>query len=373
MLRIAIDIRDLQIAKTGAKTYLEELCHALPKVAPQHTFIFLQPAWQLPKGKTVLHKILGHVAFFWWKEIELPLLAWLNNCDIIFCTDYTVPLFSSAKTIPVFHDANFWANPQQYNRIWRLLITIFAVSAAKKSACVVTVSNFSRKEIVKYTHIPQEKIIPIPNAPKTATHTQLSSEETKHILKKYNLNPNIPIILHVGVLEKRKNLPRLIQAFAQFLNMVDNLYQLVLVGQPGPKKNLDDSVAIKSTIQQLKLHEHVHLSGYIADEDLAALYQSASIFAFPSLREGFGIPVLEAFHHDVPVMASNSSALPEVVGDAALLFDPLDITMIAETMFQLATDHALRQQLMERSKQQTQLYTWEKTAQQLVELFESVV
>lgn len=373
-MRIAIDIRDLKIAKTGSKTYLEELCKAFPVVAPEHEFVFLQPKWKTPARKSNITKIINHLMFYWWKEVELPWLAWRNKCDLIFCTDYVVPLIASCPTVPVFYDANFWANSEQYNRWWRKLMDVFAVPAAKKSPFVVTISEFSCQEIAKYTGIVSEKIKTIPIAPKSVINGNiLTLEEADIILKRYGVDLKIPFLLHVGVLEKRKNLPRLIRAFALFLEKSNLTYQLVLVGQPGPKQDLDDSKLIYSTIIELGLNQNVQLIGYVPDQDLVAFYQRASSLVFPSLREGFGIPILEAFNNNIPVIAADSTAIPEVAGDAALLFDPLDIKDIAKAMEKITTRQILRDKLIAQGHQRAALFSWEKTAKKLNTLFEEVV
>lgn len=372
-MRIGIDTRDLVIARTGARTYLEEVLAGLSRQAGSHAIIQLQPKQMDPvHGRGAIGKMREHTNFIWWKQVELPRLAQQQGCDVIFCTDFTVPLFASAKTVPVFYDGSFWVNPEHYNRYWRLLMNTFAIPAAKRSPAVVTISEFSRQEIATCTGIPQQRIMAIPIAAKTAASVQLTKTEIELILIRYGLHIDVPFILHVGVLEKRKNLVRLVEAFAQFLNQVDKPYQLVLLGQPAPKTNMDDSENIRNTVERLGLHERVQFTGYVPDADLAAFYQGAKLFAFPSLYEGFGIPILEAFKNQLPVITARSSAIPEVAGDAALLFDPMDTASIAQAMLQVACDAGLCKTLIERGKKRSQYYNWDSTAKQLLALFEQI-
>lgn len=372
-MRIAIDIRDLSLAKTGARTYLEEILVALPRVAPQHEFVKLAPARPVrPASHTIWSKMASHLGFVYWKEIVLPIKAWRAGCDIILCTDYTVPLFTTARTVPVFYDANFWSNPKQYNRIWRLLMDYVALPAARHSPLVVTISEFSRSEIARHAGISSRRIVAVPIAPKSSATGAISAPEITRILGQYRIDTSQPYFLHVGVLEKRKNLVRLVEAFARYKAKGDRPHQLVLVGQPGPKTDMDDSQNIRNVINKLQLEDCVRMTGHVSDDELPAFYQGAFGFVFPSLREGFGIPILEAFQNQVPVAAAKSSAIPEVAGDAAILFDPQNVDEIAWALERLATDENLRNVLISKGNEQASLFSWDETARQLVNLFEAL-
>jgi glycosyltransferase involved in cell wall biosynthesis len=372
-MRIGVDIRDLLLARTGARTYLAEVLAALERTAGSHSIVALSPrrAEPIPR-KNALDKMREHAAHTWWKQVELPRLAAARGCSVLFCTDFTAPLISRARPVPVFFDGNFWVTPEHYNRLWRILMDVTAIPAARRAPVVVTISEFSRQEIAEHTGIPPERIVAIPIAPKSATTATLTPEETGRVLARYDLDQGTPYVLHVGVMEKRKNLVRLVEAFAQFLQRVSKPYRLVLAGQPGPRQAMDDSANIRAAVARLGLIDSVRFVGHVSDADLPALYQGAAMFVFPSLREGFGIPVLEAFSSRLPVAAANSSAIPEVAGDAALLFDPHDPAAIAEAMTRLAEDSGLRMALVERGLARAPLYSWDRTARELLALFERV-
>lgn len=372
-MRIAIDTRDLAIARTGARTYLEELCRVFPLVGTEHEFLFLAPRWQ-PNGRSPLHKILNHLNFYWWKEIQLPWLAWRNHCDIIFCTDYVAPLFSPCPTILVMYGANIWKTPEQYHPIWRFLLTILALPAARRAAAIVTISESAKRDLVQYTSLPAHTIRVIPIAPKLAAfQTQLSLAERQNILAKYHIPTEVPFILHIGVKEKRKNLPRLVQAFAQARQQLPTALNLVLAGQPAPVQGLDDSPQITQAIKDHGLETAVYLPTYIPDTDLPAFYQSALFYAFPSLYEGFGLPALEAFANQLPLIASNTTAIPEVTGSAALLFDPLSLDQIVQAIVTMATHETTRHHFIHKGTQQLARFSWEKTATKLLETFQEFV
>ncbi|MCC6454913.1 MAG: glycosyltransferase family 4 protein [Caldilineaceae bacterium] len=372
-MRIGIDIRDLGIARTGARTYLEETLSALQS-ASGHEVVPLHPQnVATTRDRSRFARVAEHAAFAYWKQVQLPLMAKERQCDVLFCTDYTVPLQTSIPAIPVFYDASFWAHPEQYNWIWRKSLDLLTVPAAKRAPAVVTISEFARKNIIAYTGISPDRIIAIPIAPKTKATHSLADADVSAILARYTIDVDVPYILHVGVMEKRKNLVRLVEAFALFQQQVGTPYQLVLVGQPGPRADMDDSANIREAVTALGLADSVRMAGHVPDEALPALYQGASMFVFPSLREGFGIPILEAFNHDLPVAAANSSAIPEVAGDAALLFEPTDPQDIAAAMLRVAGNEVLRNQLIGKGRARRQQFSWDKTAQELITLFERVI
>jgi glycosyltransferase involved in cell wall biosynthesis len=372
-MRIAIDTRDLLVAKTGTRTYLSELCRVMPMVAPEHQFIFLSPFMKPPAGNSILHKILGHISFFWWKEIALPLSAWFQKCDVILCTDYVVPLFSHCVSVPVFHDSSFWNRPQDYNWLWRSIFTYLARAAAKKAPIIITESLSSRKSLVMATGFPAEKFAVIYLAPKNDTLMKVDQYLSREILSRYLIPAGVPFILHVGVMEKRKNLVRLVDAFSKVRPKLENNLLLVLIGQKGPKIDSDDSKNIENAIRRNGVEKFVILPGYVPDNELPSFYQNASLYAFPSLREGFGLPALEAFANGVPLIAANASSLPEVVGDAALLFNPEQPEEIEDAILRVVSDMQLRKDLVERGHKQLGNYSWEKTARQILTIIETVV
>ena len=369
-MRIAIDVRDLRVAKTGNRTYLEELCRALPVATDKHHFLFLAPHWELPVGSSSWKKILGHLAFYFWKEIELPWRAWHEGCNIVFCTDYVVPLFFPGESVAVFHDAGFWERPQDYNRLWRFLLDLLALPAARRSPATITVSEFSKRRLVSLTGISEDKLHIVYEAPKSATLRGIDRRTSENVLQKYGLEEQ-KFLLHVGVLEKRKNLPRLIEAFALVQQLTGDL-KLVLVGQAGPKQDMDNSRRIEKTIQHHGLENAVILTGYIPDDELGVFYQSGNCYVFPSLYEGFGLPILEAFANDLPVVAANTASIPEIAADAALLFDPTDTEDMARQIMRVIKEKAVRENLVEAGRRRLKDFSWERTAQEIVTIMEMV-
>ena len=364
-IQIAVDIRDLRIAKTGSKTYLEEITREFKKGHPDFSFHFLDTWLPVYTGGNKLLKIVEHIRFFSWKQLWLPLICAIKRCDILFCTDYFVPLLKgSTKTVVVFYDAFFWEYPNHYNRIWLFLLNTLGVRAAKNADAVITITHYSKKQIMQYTGIDADKIYPIHLAPKSST---------KQVdLQNAVLDPHKKYILHIGVMEKRKNIPNLIRAFHLLLQEGYQEYYLVLVGSSSPKMKLDDSANIRTLIQTLGLQERVLMPGFISDEQLAHYYKSAAVYAFVSINEGFGLPVLEAFQNNLPTLISNNSCLPEVGGDAVITCDPFNEFAIRDALKTILDNPSLQKELVEKGKKRLSQFSWQTTASELLEVFKKI-
>lgn len=365
-LTICVDIRDLRIAKTGARTYLAEISDVFRSDNdPRFKFIFLDSFFPyIYTGKNPFLKLIEQGRFFFWKQIELPIKAFLHQADIVFCTDFFVPRIQLGyTTVPVFHDAFFWEYPEHYNRYWRWLFIKLGVTAAKRSACIITPTIYTQKRIAHFSGIKEEKIIPVYEASKSFTFNPIPPERWQFLSQKR-------YILHVGTFEKRKNLTTLLKAFEQLRALPQNKdVALVLVGQMSPKKTLDGMDELQQLMEKETLSPHIHCTGYIADESLGFFYQHATVYAFPSLNEGFGIPILESFLYKVPVVIANNTCLPEVAGDAALSFSPLKDDELADALDKLLNNKSLRSELIEKGDKRLTLFSWKKTADTIKEIF----
>ena len=356
-IKVAVDVRDLQIAASGARSYLESLVIEFKKEHAECSFYFLDAKTKAYTGNHFLLKLKEQLSYFLWKQFVLPYQAKQLGCRVLFCSDFMVPYFSMGiKTIPVFHDAFFWEYPEHYNKYWLLFFRNLGLAAAKKSAYVVAPTQYASNQLAKYTGINPNKII--------------SQNETTAIVKQIL---HLDYILHVGTLEKRKNLTTLIQAFKIVReNGFPNL-KLVLVGKASNKITLDDSSAIKEAIMQQQLTNEVILTDYLCDADVQQLYQKAKLYVFPSINEGFGIPVLEAFKYQVPLVIANNTCLPEVAGQGAKSFNPFSVQDMANAISTLLKDEALRQTYIEKGNEQLQNFSWDKTAGALMQLFKKAV
>lgn len=370
-LVIGVDIRDLRVAMTGTKTYLEELCLQFKKMeSDELKFHFFDSERTIITSKTKFHKILSHLSFHLWKQLILPYRTWKYGCDILFCTDNFVPLIKfKFKTVPVFHDAFFFEDPEHYNRLWVWLYRLTAIPAARKSAVIITPTNYAKQQIIKYTGFPEKKLISITEGPKS--FRMQPDDLADELLAKYDLSSK-KYILHVGLMSKRKNLPALIRAFKKLKDQGHDDLKLVLAGKIDDKQNSNDFPFIKQTIINCGLEKEVILTGYLNDSELSMVYAHALTYVFPSTNEGFGIPVLEAFYYQIPVLVANNTCLPEVGGDAVISFDPYSDQDIYEKMSNLINDPVSQKLLIDRGKHRLKEFSWEKTAKELVRIFRQI-
>ncbi|MCC8423959.1 glycosyltransferase family 1 protein [Mucilaginibacter sp. UR6-11] len=372
-LKIAVDVRDLRSAKTGTRTYLTELCNEFKKMeAEDLRFYFLDTRFPVYSGKNKLLKLAEHGRYQLWKQLILPLKAFFKGCNIVFCTDNFVPIIHLGyKTIPVFHDAFFFETPQNYGKLWLWLYKKTALPAAKRSPFIITPSAWAKKQISHYTKIDTDKLIVIPEGAKTLAGNN-TGDNAAELLSRFSLNPK-SYLLHVGSMFKRKNIPALLHAFSEVKASGYPQLKLVLAG-PAPSMLIDsDYLLIIDTISQLNLQNEVILTGYLPDTTLGQLYQNALLYIFPSINEGFGIPVLEAFSYNLPVLVSDNTCLPEVGGDAVLSFNPFDTGDISKKIKMALDNPDLRSSLAHKGTTRLKLFSWRNTALQLVNVFKAAV
>ena len=366
LLHIAIDVRDLKIAATGTKTYLVELINALKK-KPDCKIILLNSAWPTYWGHSLIGKTYEHISFFIWKQITLPVKTWISGANVLICTDYYVPLIKlHAKHIVVFHDALFFDHPAYYNSAWLKLFKNIAVPAAKKADLIVCPSQYSKDRIIHYLDFKEEKIKVIYQGAKTL-HEEFYSDKLKGV---FEMIDNSQYILHVGVLEKRKNIPFLIKNAASFLK--EKNYKLILVGKQNPKINNNDLPEIKKTIEDLQLGHHVLLTGYLEDKELPYLYKHALAYILPSSYEGFGIPILEAFAFKLPVLVSSSTSLPEIGGDAVLIFEQFNADDFTAKLNTIASDQSIRKELVAKGVKRLEQFNWNTFASTYIETIKQI-
>ncbi len=357
---LGVDTRDLRIAQTGARTYLTELIHAWQGIAHVH-LVLLDNNRAVYRGNNTFLKLFEHLRFFWWKQLQLPLLARRKGVTHLFCSDFFVPFFKKGlKTIAVLHDAFFWQSPEHYNPIWLKLFHWVGVPAAKKADLLIVPTEAAKQSILAHENFDPHKMKVVWEAAKSFHLPHIGPRPIA-----------APYFLHVGVLEKRKNIVRLVQAFAQLHQLYPN-YKLALVGNTPVKKQLNDAPAIQTAITSLGLTDAVIQLGYLEADALATIYTHAFAYVLPSLNEGFGLPVLEAFHFNLPLIAANTSALPEVAADAAIYFDPLNTDALADCMKRLIENPELPVDLIQKGQTRRKDFSWNKAAIEIHDLLTQI-
>jgi glycosyltransferase involved in cell wall biosynthesis len=273
-------------------------------------------------------------------------------------------LLTRAARILTIHDTIPYTYPRSSTRLDWLIYHAWLPWAVRAADAVLTDSRRSREDIVTHLRVAPERVVVVPLAA-DRRFRPMRAAEIDPVLTLYGVER--PYILYVGSLEARKNLRRLLEAYAR-LRQWSGHWTLVIVGA----RRVDAS-PIFETARQLRLESHVRFTGYVDDHHLPALYAGADLFVFPSLYEGFGLPVLEAMASGTPVVTSNSSSLPEVAGDAALLVDPTCVEALAEAMRRVLNDAELQADLCGRGLERAAEFSWERTARETVEVYRKVL
>jgi glycosyltransferase involved in cell wall biosynthesis len=298
-------------------------------------------------------------------QIQIAWAAWRRGLALVHDPTGAAPLgLTSARRVVTVHDVIPYVYPQTCSRLDWLIYRFWLPLVVSRLDAIITVSAQSKSDIVKYLRVSPEAVIVIPEAAST-NYRPLSATACQPVLARYGID--FPYVLYVGSIEARKNLPRLLQAFAYLQGRLEH-WKLVVVGARRWK-----SSPVYETVRRLGLEQRVHFTGYVEEADLPALYSAASLFVFPSLYEGFGLPVLEAMACGTPVVTSNTSSLPEVAGDAALLVDPYDVAAIAKAVRRLLEDTALAADLRTRGLARAAQFNWERTARETIAVYERVL
>jgi len=303
---------------------------------------------------------------FSWNFWTLPKYLRAHPIDL-YLTQYITPFFvpKKIKILTIIHDVSFRVFPQLIKFSDLFFLRTLIPLAMKRADKIIAVSEFTQNEIIKYYKVNPNKVDYIYNAVADDFLRQtFLQNELDAIEEKYNLPKKF--ILYLGTLQPRKNVPVLIEAYAKIKSQLPGV-KLVLAGGKG--HNYDPG--IDAMIQACKLStDEVIFPGFISEEDKKAVMLLADLFCFPSLYEGFGIPILEAFSANLPVIVSHIPSHQEVVGDAALFFDPKNVDDLAEKLLKLTTDENLKKQLLTREWVRLALFSWKKTAKKMVKIFE---
>lgn len=269
---------------------------------------------------------------------------------------------SCAKVLTV-HDLTPYLFPWMHPLAWGILHRYFLPLILRRADMVITDSESTKRDIMKSIRVPETKIRSIYLAVDAERYKVLPPSYVEPIRQKYQLN--FPYILYVGNLEPRKNIPTLLKAFRVVSQESSSNYKLVIVGQKIWKYR-----QIFNTVTGLNLQDKVIFLGHVPEQDLPLIYNAASLFVFPSIYEGFGLPPLEAMMCGVPVIASNSSSLPEVVANAGIMVDPYDSDALAIAINQVLADDSLRTTLIKKGLERAKFFNWRKCAEETVAVYE---
>jgi glycosyltransferase involved in cell wall biosynthesis len=366
-MKIAIDIRSAGREKTGKGWYTFNLVSEIIKQDRDNDYIFYTDNAKQPFGshKNVTVKVFPLKSWRWHIKVLNDLR--MEKPNLFFSpSSYIIPAFASKslKTIITVHDLAAFLYPGAYPAKAILIERMTLRQALKKVSAVFTVSENTKKDLLRKFKIKADIVHLTPCAPSTFFRQPLSEKDLEAVKKSLKLPDKF--ILGVGTMEPRKNFNTLIKSFVIIKRNYPD-YKLVIVGKKGWNFGL-----IEHALKHYKMEKDVLFTGYLHDHELQKVYALAKVFVFPSLYEGFGIPPLEAMASGCPVVSSNSSSLPEVVGQGGLLIDARSAVKIADAVCSLLADEQIRLMMIERGKIQEKRFQWADSAKKALEVFRSL-
>lgn len=369
-IRVAVDLRDLKKGKTGTLTYLKSLCLVFDQLNNQNgvEYVYIHYPFHVFDGNNKLGKIVEHILFTVWKQLALPIYCIFNRVDVLFCTDYFLPILPiPIKKVVVFHDTFFFEHPQNYNPIWLKTFHWIGLGAIRTHTKIIVPSNYVKERLNMFLPAMNSQITVVYEA---AKKMQIQKGECFEVWKQ-NFETQVgadKFILYVGTLDHRKNLVQLVNAFHKCKEKNSGI-KLIIAGDSPKYKHGNGKQDLIESIKSLQLSETVLLIGRVNDMQLAYLYEHAFFYAFPSIDEGFGLPIIEAMEKGLPIMAANNTALPEIGGDAVIYFSPFNVDEIANAMEHLIQNEALRNDLKTKGIARAKLFSWEKAGAEIELIF----
>lgn len=366
-MRIAISCRSLEYASGGVKEYLVSLLNELLAIDTRNTYVLMhsQVAYfgSFPGAEEVSLDSSNRLVFDW---LKLPAALKTHGIDLAFFPSSNMPPRVPCKAVAAMMDLGYFHGDQ---RMYRFADTLYMKRAmaytARRAERLLAISDHTRRDLVDILGVPDQKITVTHLAADALYHQPVAEDEVMRLRRRHGLTR--PFFLYTGNISPRKNLKALLEAFAAVRDRVDA--DLVVTG------GLSWGDGWKDWVASLGVADRVHRLGYVERQDMPALYAACLAYVFPSLFEGFGLPVLEAQAVGAPVICSTATSLPEVAGDSALMIDPLNIPGIAKALADVAdasTGPALRASLTTRGRANARRFSWRDTARKTLDVFERV-
>lgn len=383
-MRIGINALFLQHPTTGSGQHLLNLLRGLDAYDRRNEYVLLSPRlrrafsaaplqlsdrFQNVEVVGALARLGENIEKLWWEQVELAWTSWKERIDLLHCPYWANPVAGFIPTVVTIHDVIQFVLPQYRWRKMSRMYYWLVSRAARRADAIIAVSECSKRDIVNLLGIPPERIFVIGNAVDESYRPITDAWHLAAVRERYGLEPQY--VLYFGGFDLRKNVHRVIQAYLRLPAELRDRYQLVVAGRlhllghplyPDPRP----------LVRELDPQGRIIFTGQIREQDKAALYSGAAVYLFPSLYEGFGMTVLEAMACGTPVVTSNVSALPEVVGDAGVLVDPYNVEAISTALGELLADPARRRQLGQQARERSRGFTWREVAEKTVAVYERV-
>jgi glycosyltransferase involved in cell wall biosynthesis len=372
-MKIALDATALPGKPGGAGNYIINLARSLLELDCGHELVIFCHAsdralFQFdPKQQASLHDVpdLNRGLRLAWEQVGLPRLLAQLRVDLLHSPHYTMPLRAGIPVVVTFHDMTFFLYPEYHTPVKRLFFPPMIRQSAARAAALLAVSESTRQDAMRLLGIPPQKI--------STTHLGFDPQylrvedpaRLEQVRQKYRLPARF--LLHVGTLEPRKNHPNLLKAFDIIAHSNPDI-ALVLVGGEGWNAR-----QIDQQITELRHGERIFRLGYADHDDLPALYRLAEVFVYPSIYEGYGLPVLEAMACGTPTITSTVSSMPEIIGDAGITVPPDDPIELSAAMARLLGNKPLAAELTQKAQIRAREFTWGKTAEQTLIIYERIL
>jgi glycosyltransferase involved in cell wall biosynthesis len=366
-MRIALDVR--KINDFGIGTYIRNLIKHLPRVDQETEYFLLCFA----QDEELVRSLNQHFTpvrvtspnYSVREHIGIPATLRRLRVQLFHSPHYVLPMLTPCRSVVTVHDVIHLLFPQYLpSRLASHYARYMIRRALEKTELVLTVSDSSKRDLLTFFEVSPDKVVVIPNGIDSSITEGLSVQELARVKERFQIFGRT--VLFVGNIKPHKNVERLIAAFAKVRE--DPEYSdltLIVVGD-----DISKYPSLRRTVERHRVRGHVRFFGFVPELTLVALYKTADVFAFPSLYEGFGLPPLEAMANGTPVVTSNISSLPEVVGDAALTVDPYNIDQIAKAIGQILSDRALRSRLIADGYERAKQFSWESSVAQVHQAYQ---
>jgi glycosyltransferase involved in cell wall biosynthesis len=366
-MRVAIDTR--KIHDFGIGTYIRNLLRQLARIDQDTEYVLLCREPDLGIAAQLGPNFRGVVEpspnYSLREQIHIPWVLRRERPVVFHAPHYVLPPAVRCPSVVTIHDCIHLMFPQYLpNRAAHAYAKASMWAAARRSDRILTVSEASKRDILHFFNVEPEKIVVVYNAIDEHFSAAPSEEQVARIRERYQLDHKF--VLYVGNIKPHKNLVRLIEAFSRLRRTHDDL-KLLIIGD-----EISRLPALRRAVHRNKLHKFVRFLGYLKDDTLTVLYRLASVFVFPSLYEGFGLPPLEAMASGTPVVTSNVSSLPEVTGDAAVLVDPYDPDSIGEGMRRILDDPRLAEELRIKGLQRAREFSWARSVEKTQRVYREI-